>query len=169
MVGGVRAVHASCFDLVTIETSIMNDLVIESCAVLSSFFPTILAKKMERLQDTRKRNIRRVWVREWIKRRNMLGASNLVSMELKSNFPEDFRNLLQMTECQFEYLLLRVTNIISKSDTNMRQAINAKTKLEVTLRYLATGDSFKSLELLFRVPKNTISIFQKPVKQYTMN
>lgn len=75
----------------------------------------------------------------------MLGASNLVSMELKSNFPEDFRNLLRMTEFQFEYLLKRVTNIISKSDTNMRQAISAKTKLEVTLRYLATGDSFKSL------------------------
>jgi len=137
----------------------MNDLVVESCAVLSAFFATILAKKMERLQDTRKRKKRRVWVREWIQRRNMLGASNLVSMELKSNFPEDFRNLLRMTECQFEYLLLRVTNIISKSDTNMRQAINAKTKLEVTLRYLATGDSFKSLEFLFRVPKNTISKF----------
>ncbi|CAI6358602.1 unnamed protein product [Macrosiphum euphorbiae] len=89
----------------------------------------------------------------------MLGASNLVSMELKSNFPEDFRNLLRMTECQFEYLLLRVTNIIAKSDTNMRQAINAKTKLDVTLRYLATSDSFKSLEFLFRVPKNTISKF----------
>lgn len=157
MVGGFRAVHASCFDLVTIETSIMNDLVVESCAVLSSFFATILAKKIERLQDTRKRKKRRFWVREWIQRRNMLGTSNLVSMELKINFPEDFRNLLRMTEFQFEYLLLRVTNIISKSDTNMRQAISAKTKLEVTLRYLATGDSFKSLEFLFRVPKNTIN------------
>jgi len=64
-----------------------------------------------------------------------------------------------MTEFQFEYLLSRVTNIISKSNTNMRQAISAKTKLEVTLRYLATSDSFKSLEFLFRVPKNTISKF----------
>lgn len=139
----------------------MNDLVVESCAVLSSFFATILAKKMECLQDTitRKQKKRRFWVREWIQRRNMLGASNLVSMELKSNFSEDFRNLLRMTEFQFEYLLLRVTNKISKSNTNMRQAISAKTKLEVTLRYLATGDSFKSLEFLFRVPKNTISKF----------
>lgn len=102
---------------------------------------------------------RRFGVREWIQRRNMLGASNLVSMELKCNFPDDYRNLLRMTKFQFEYLLLRVKNIISKSDTNMRQAISAKTKLQVTLRYLATGDSFKSLEFLFRVPKNTISKF----------
>ena len=38
-------------------------------------------------------------------------------------------------------------------------AVNAKTKLQVTSRYLATGDSFKSLEFLFSVPKNTISKF----------
>jgi len=71
----------------------------------------------------------------------VLGVSNLVNTVFKSNFPDDFRNLLRMTETQFEYLLQRV---ISKSDTNMRQAIGAKTKLEMTLRYLATGDSFKS-------------------------
>ncbi|XP_074037262.1 putative nuclease HARBI1 [Leptinotarsa decemlineata] len=41
----------------------------------------------------------------------------------------------------------------------MRQALTPKIKLQVTLRYLATGDSFKSLEYLFRVPKNTISKF----------
>ena len=79
---------------------------------------------------------------------------NLVQTELKNQYADDFKNLLRMTEDQFEYLLQRVAPLISKSDTNMR-----KTKLEVTLRYLATGDSFKSLEFFFRVPKNTISIF----------
>lgn len=89
----------------------------------------------------------------------MLGSSNSVNTELKSSFPHDFRNLLRMTESQFEYLLQRVSNLISRSDTSMRQAINAKTKLEVTLRYLATGNSFKSLEFVFRVSKYTISKF----------
>jgi len=35
----------------------------------------------------------------------------------------------------------------------MRMAIPTATKLEITLRYLATGDSFKSLEYLFQVPE----------------
>nr|CAH7747429.1 unnamed protein product [Callosobruchus chinensis]CAH7747430.1 unnamed protein product [Callosobruchus chinensis] len=37
----------------------------------------------------------------------------------------------------------------------MRDAISSKVKLEITLRYLATGDSFKSLEFLYRIPKST--------------
>lgn len=45
--------------------------------------------------------------------------------------------------------------MLKKEDTAIPVAI----KLEVTLRYLATGDSFKSLEYLFRVPESTISMF----------
>lgn len=41
----------------------------------------------------------------------------------------------------------------------MRDAIPAITKLEITLRFLATGDSYKSLEALYRVGNSTISGF----------
>lgn len=41
----------------------------------------------------------------------------------------------------------------------MREAIPPRNKLEIVLRYLATGDSFASLEALYRVPKPTISKF----------
>lgn len=58
-----------------------------------------------------------------------------------------------------EYLLQKVTPNIIKSDTAMRQALSPRIKLEIVLRYLATGDSFKSLEYLYRVPKCTISSF----------
>ncbi|XP_023310997.1 putative nuclease HARBI1 [Anoplophora glabripennis] len=64
-----------------------------------------------------------------------------------------------MSEDHFNYLLERISNRIQKSDTHLREAIPAQTKLEITLRYLATGDSFKSLEFLFKVPKSTISKF----------
>lgn len=46
-----------------------------------------------------------------------------------------------------------VYGLIKKEYNQMRMAILPKTKLEVTLRYLATGDSFKSLEYFFRVPE----------------
>ncbi|KAG5897710.1 hypothetical protein JTB14_007548 [Gonioctena quinquepunctata] len=45
----------------------------------------------------------------------------------------------------------------------MREALPAKLKLEVRLRYLATGEPFKSLEYLFRVPKSSISKFIEEV------
>ena len=138
--------------------SSMNDLLIEASAVVSSAFGTILARRMKQLSEQKKkRKKRRWWVRKWILERN--SRATLVHKELRSSHTEDFKNLLRMSEGGFEYLLERVSPLISKSDTNMRPAITAKIKLTVTLRYLATGDSFKSLEFLFRVPKNTISKF----------
>lgn len=41
----------------------------------------------------------------------------------------------------------------------MRCALPVKLKLEVTLRYLATGDSLKALQYLYRVGKSTICAF----------
>lgn len=41
----------------------------------------------------------------------------------------------------------------------MRKPISPRQKLEVTLRFLASGDSLQSLSLLFRIPAPTISSF----------
>lgn len=39
----------------------------------------------------------------------------------------------------------------------MRQAISAEERLAVTLRYLATGDNFRSLRYVFKMSDSTIS------------
>lgn len=39
----------------------------------------------------------------------------------------------------------------------MREPISAGERLAVTLRYLATGESFSSLQYIFRIPQSTIS------------
>lgn len=44
-----------------------------------------------------------------------------------------------MTETQFAYLLKHIEPVIRKRDINMRKAISVKTKLQVTVRYLAAG------------------------------
>lgn len=45
----------------------------------------------------------------------------------------------------------------------MRPAVPSMTKLEIPLLFLATGDSFQSLELLFRLPAGTICKFLSDV------
>ncbi|KAJ8867014.1 hypothetical protein PR048_032876 [Dryococelus australis] len=87
------------------------------------------------------------------------GAVTFIDHELRNDYPDDFRNMLHMYEMHFDDLLERVRPHITKTDTNMRQAVTARLKVEVTLHYLATGDSFKSLKIMFRVPKSTISQF----------
>ncbi len=64
-----------------------------------------------------------------------------------------------MNSDRFNELLGMIEESIQKSNTVMRLAIPARLKLEVTLRYLATGDSFGSLALFFRIPPSSISTF----------
>ncbi|GFV38648.1 putative nuclease HARBI1 [Trichonephila clavipes] len=106
-----------------------------------------------------KRKKRKVWVKPWVGRRTEYGASHTLLKELKNEDHTAYRNMLRITGEQFDELLEMVRGKLSKQDTTMRMAIPVTTKLEITLRYLATGDSFKSLEYLFRVPETTISRF----------
>lgn len=68
-----------------------------------------------------------------------------------------FENFCRMSAEDFEYLLSNIAPKIAKQDTNMRQAIAANDRLAVTLRFLATGDSFTSLAYLFKISHQSIS------------
>lgn len=73
--------------------------------------------------------------------------------------PIAYRKILRLLCEKFEELLEKIHPLIQKKDTLMRLAIPSRTKLEITLRYLATGDSYQFLELLFRVAACTICKF----------
>lgn len=68
-------------------------------------------------------------------------------------------NLQIFVECRLltEYILNNVGPLIAKTDTIMRKAIPAQERLAITLRFLASGDSFKSLSFLFKVSTQTVS------------
>ncbi|XP_013875762.1 uncharacterized protein LOC106525917 isoform X2 [Austrofundulus limnaeus] len=62
-----------------------------------------------------------------------------------------------MNREELQFVLNKVAPFITKQDTNMRLSISAKDRLVLTLRFLATGESFTSLNFQFRVGKSTIS------------
>ncbi|XP_003244309.1 protein ALP1-like [Acyrthosiphon pisum] len=102
---------------------------------------------------------KKLWVRSWIERRNQLGISNTLLKELAVEDTSSYFNFLRINEEMFNVLLQKMAPKIQKQNTMMREALPAKLKLEVTLRYLATGDSYKTLQYIYRVGKSSISEF----------
>jgi hypothetical protein len=101
---------------------------------------------------------RKVWMKNWVGRREKYGAFSTLLKELKYEDPVAYRNILRLGGTRFDVLLQMIDGMIKKQDTKMRVTIPTATKIEITLRYLVTGDLFKSLEYLFRVSEPTISL-----------
>ncbi|KAJ8939441.1 hypothetical protein NQ318_010625 [Aromia moschata] len=74
-----------------------------------------------------------------------------------------------MSATDFEYLLNKIGPEISKMDTNMRKCIPVQERLAVTLRFLATGDSYQSLAYLFKFLAQLISSIIPEVCQAIIN
>lgn len=69
---------------------------------------------------------------------------------------ETIKNFTRMNSETFEDLCIKLEPIIGKKDTSFRKAITTKERLAITLRFLASGVSFVSLQYLFRVSKQSI-------------
>ena len=56
-------------------------------------------------------------------------------------------------------LVREIAPFITKKTTMIRQPIDPEIKIAITLRFLATGESYESLMYQFRVHSGTISKF----------
>ena len=78
---------------------------------------------------------------------------------LLNNFHASFDLLFRMDVTLFDELLKKVKPYITKKNTTMRDSITAHDKLCVTLRFLASGESYTQLRYAFRISVASISKF----------
>ncbi|XP_056392155.1 uncharacterized protein LOC130285056 isoform X2 [Hyla sarda] len=78
------------------------------------------------------------------------GVHSTLYLELCQH-PDKFASYLRMTVENFDDLLQRIQDRICRQDTHLRQSISPDESLIVTLSFLASGESFSSLHLQFRL------------------
>ncbi|XP_050293622.1 uncharacterized protein LOC126734133 [Anthonomus grandis grandis] len=89
--------------------------------------------------------------------RHTLGEYHNLFPQLKE-YPGRFFQYTRMEHSTFVYILdLIQPEIVTKFTNFVKQPIEPEEKLVITLRYLATGSSFKSLSFSFRVGASTVS------------
>ena len=105
----------------------------------------------------KKRRKRKVWVKPWIASRETDGAFHKLMKDLEKDV-DSLNNYLRMDLPAFEELLGNTGKYLQKKDTVFRNSISPAEQLAVTLRFLATGESYTSLQYQFRINKGTLSI-----------
>ena len=107
----------------------------------------------------RPRRRHNMWVRPWLLQREERGAYHNIMAELYATDIPGFSNYMRMTPEFFEMIKTRLEPRIARQATNYRAPISVGEKLALTIRYLATGESYTSLSCQFRVGRSTISKF----------
>lgn len=80
-----------------------------------------------------------------------------IQSELAAKDLPSFKNFMRMHYVTFQALVGNISHKITKRTIMMRKAISASERVALTLRFLATGESFSSLEYKFRISKQDIS------------
>ena len=71
--------------------------------------------------------------------------------------PDRFFELFRMTLSTFQYLLNLVIHRIRRQDTQIRRAIDAETRLCITLHHPTSGVNFRNLAFIYALGRRTVS------------
>lgn len=133
--------------------------------LLRAYLALVLLDEVRELEDQRvaaaaerrrPQGRRRCWVREIFRKRYESQYYTLMP-DLRARDEDMFRKYLRVPPALFDEILRNVQPLIQCQNTRMRAAIPAGMALAVTLRHLATGDSYTSLAFDFRISKQAIS------------
>lgn len=81
----------------------------------------------------------------WRRTRNSEGSYAFLHRHLRNEDLWSFKNYVRITDEQFDQILNLIRRDIEKCMTNARTTISPEEQLAVTLRYLATGETYRSL------------------------
>ena len=88
-----------------------------------------------------------MWVRPWLLQREERRAYHNIMAELYATDIPGFTNYMRMTPEFFEMIKTRLEPCLARQATNYRAPISVGEKLALTIRYLATGESYTSLSV----------------------
>lgn len=114
------------------------------------------------LSVLKKRKIKRkrIWVKEWLLKHGTespFGAFHEnVYPDWMISDPERYRRTMRMSTDAFSELVDLVTPYIKKYNTHLRKSIPVDKRLAITLKYLASGDTFYDLSSFYCVGVSTI-------------
>ncbi|XP_068135972.1 uncharacterized protein [Hyperolius riggenbachi] len=100
---------------------------------------------------------RAFWTKDYLQTRDSMPQTQILPV-IRENDPNDFRNMMKMSDENFNFLLQKVTPLIQKQDTCMRKSISAEQRLVATLRYLATGSSLEELKFMTAISPQALGV-----------
>ena len=120
-------------------------------------------KEAEEKATPLRRKAKKIWIREWLAKRSTFGQYDSLLTELHKEDQRGYKNYLRITPDLFQEMVERITPRLQKWSTFMREPLQVGLKLAVALRFLATGNSYPSLQYSFRVEASTICKFMPEV------
>ena len=100
---------------------------------------------------------RSVLVKSWLEKRAEQDTYHNLFQELLLEDPKSFKEFIRSDRLHFQFLVERLYPRLIKRDTVMRKSIKPDEQCSLFLRYIASGESFRSLEYQFRISRRTIS------------
>ena len=96
--------------------------------------------------------------RQWIRRREERGAFHQLVKEITFEDEKGYRNFFRLSRDQFQFVADKIRPVIERKPQPYPLNVlnnngSVEERLAVTLRFLATGDKFQSLEYLFRITR----------------
>eukprot|EP00112_Aurelia_sp_Birch-Aquarium-sp1_P012114 Seg2545.4 transcript_id=Seg2545.4/GoldUCD/mRNA.D3Y31 product="hypothetical protein" protein_id=Seg2545.4/GoldUCD/D3Y31 len=109
------------------------------------------------IDETEGRGWKRGKTREWMKRREERGYCSTIVRELQIEDCASYREMMRMKHEQFlEMLKLIEKDITPQQIVGGQKVISPMSRLTLTLRFLATGETYRSLAYQFQISKAAI-------------
>ena len=113
---------------------------------------------LELINEEDKEDIAERERKSWMKRRDEKGLANNIVKELSLEDTGGFKEMMRMDYEDFLYILKMIEkDLTPKEMLGGHRAINAKSRLIIAIRFLATGESYRSLRFQFRISTPAIS------------